>query len=273
VNPWGVSFRQGSPFWISEQGTNATTLYSVNSTGVVSHVFTVNIPTTATGPQGPTAQVSNTNDSSFKLSDGHGARFIFADLNGTISAWNPSLGTNGSTATVEVTTPGAVYTGLAINQADTMLYAANDKAGTIDVFDSNFAPVHLGHHAFRIPGEIAARGLVPSAVVAAAPESQGPETARRLSRTGRDRDRAFQLVGLGIESVDFAVQEAEIAHQKVAAELAEIGRSDSDTPRSGERGVRAAEQPCGSSLPLSVKMATAPSPRPATVCAARPEGA
>src|SRR5260370_17894895 len=83
---------------------------------------------------------------------------------------------------------------------------------------------------------------VRAAVVAAAPESQGPETARRLSRTSGDRDRAYQLVGLGIESVDFTVQEAEIAHQKVAAELAEIVRSDSDAPRSGERGVRAAEQ-------------------------------
>jgi uncharacterized protein (TIGR03118 family) len=161
VNPWGVSFRQGSPFWISEQGKNSATVNSVNSTGVVSHVFTVNIPTTATGPQGPTGQVSNTNDSSFKLSDGHGASFIFADLNGTISAWNPSLGRDGSTATVEVTTPDAVYTGLAVNEAHTMLYAANDKAGTIDVFDGSFAQVHLGHHAFRTPGEIAARGLVP----------------------------------------------------------------------------------------------------------------
>src|SRR5262245_65273673 len=81
-----------------------------------------------------------------------------------------------------------------------------------------------------------------AAVVAAAPESQGPETARRVSRTGGDRDRAFELVGLEIESVDFALQEAEIAHQKVAAELAEIVRSDSDAPRSGERGVRAAKQ-------------------------------
>src|SRR6478609_6501190 len=81
-----------------------------------------------------------------------------------------------------------------------------------------------------------------AAVAAAAPESQGPETARLLSRTGEDRDRAFELVGLGIESVDFAVQEAEVAHQKVAAELAEIVRSDSDAPRSGERGVTAAEQ-------------------------------
>jgi uncharacterized protein (TIGR03118 family) len=170
VNPWGVSFRNGSPFWISDQRSNLATLYSVDgSTGTDVNnpvpVFTVHIPTTLTGPQGPTGQVSNTNDSSFKLtdplSDHKSASFIFADLNGEISAWNSSLGRNGSTASVEVTTPGAVYTGLAVNEAHTMLYAANDKAGTIDVFNSTFAPVDLGDHAFRTPGEIAARGLVP----------------------------------------------------------------------------------------------------------------
>jgi len=164
VNPWGVSFIVGNPFWISDQGSNSTTLYSVDSTVVNSPVpvFTVNIP--PTGGPGPTGQVSNTNDSSFHLTapgDTSAALFIFADLNGTISAWNPGLGFNGSTAHVEATTPGAVYTGLAVNQAHTMLYAANDSAGTIDVFNSTFAPVDLGDHAFRTPGEIAARGLVP----------------------------------------------------------------------------------------------------------------
>jgi uncharacterized protein (TIGR03118 family) len=100
---------------------------------------------------------------SFKLTDGNlmSANFIFADLNGTISAWNSSLGTDGSTAHIEVTTPGAVYTGLAVNEAHTMLYAANTSAGTIDVFDSSFDPVDLGDHAFQTPGQIAARGLVP----------------------------------------------------------------------------------------------------------------
>jgi uncharacterized protein (TIGR03118 family) len=166
VNPWGVSFNPGSPFWVSNQGTNSTTLYAVtDSTDVNSPVplFTVNIPTTDTGPQGPTGQVSNTNASSFHLTDGNhsSASFIFADLNGTISAWNASLGTNGSTAEIEVTTPGAVYTGLAVNDAHTMLYAANTRAGTIDVFNSSFDPVDLGHHAFRTPGQIEARGLVP----------------------------------------------------------------------------------------------------------------
>ena len=115
VNPWGVSFNPGSPFWVSNQGTHSSTLYAVTDSTDVNNpvpLFTVNIPTTDTGPQGPTGQVSNTNASSFQLTDGNhlSASFIFADLNGTISAWNSSLGTDGSTATVEVTTPGAVYT-------------------------------------------------------------------------------------------------------------------------------------------------------------------
>jgi uncharacterized protein (TIGR03118 family) len=161
VNPWGVSFvsgSPGSPVWISDQGTNLTTVYPVtDSTDVSPAVLTVHIPTTATGPQGPTGQVSNTNASSFHLADDISARFIFADLNGTISAWHPGL----TTAEVEATTPGAVYTGLAVNEAHTMLYAANTSAGTIDVFDSSFNWVDLGDHAFKTPGQIAARGLVP----------------------------------------------------------------------------------------------------------------
>src|SRR5215471_20348665 len=83
VNPWGVSFLPNSPFWVSDQGTNSTTLYSVTDSTDVNGpvpVFTVNIPTTASGPQGPTGQVSNTNTSSFILDDGASARFIFADL-------------------------------------------------------------------------------------------------------------------------------------------------------------------------------------------------
>ena len=175
VNPWGVSFRNGSPFWVSNQGSDSTTLYSVTGSIDISPpppvpVFTVNIPPIAPGGPGPTGQVSNTNNSSFHLTDPvsgldvGAASFIFANLNGTISGWNNSLGMNGSTALVEVTMPGAVYTGLAVNQAHTMLYAANTRAGTIDVFDSTFHSVELGdlgNHAFRTPGQIEARGLVP----------------------------------------------------------------------------------------------------------------
>jgi uncharacterized protein (TIGR03118 family) len=147
VNPWGVAHSTTSPFWTSNQGTNSATLYAVTDKTTVSKVNInapagfVAIPTTATGPQGPTGQVNNTNTSSFLVGnggDGNSAHFIFANLNGTISAWD-----TGATAFIQVTTPGAVYTGLAINGAQTRLYAADTAGGKVDVFDSTFAPVSL----------------------------------------------------------------------------------------------------------------------------------
>jgi len=147
VNPWGLSRSPTSPFWTSNQGTNTSTLYAITGSTNVTQVLGVNangfvgIPTTAAGPQGPTGQVSNTNTASFQLTPGNAstsARFIFADLNGTISGW-----AGGLTSTIQVTTPGAVYTGLAINSAGTRLYAADSAGGRVNVFDSSFAPVSL----------------------------------------------------------------------------------------------------------------------------------
>jgi uncharacterized protein (TIGR03118 family) len=138
-NPWGVSFSPTSPMWVSNQGTNTSTLYSSNATGttVTKAPLTVTIPTTAAGPQGPTGQVFN-GTTDFKLANGNPARFIFANLNGTISAWNA-----GTAATIVATVPGAVYTGLAIgnNGAGNFLYAANVAQGRIDVFDATFTRV------------------------------------------------------------------------------------------------------------------------------------
>src|SRR5215831_8269097 len=92
VNPWGVSHSPTSPFWISNQRQNTTTLYNVtDKTTVTKNPINpptgfVAIPTTASGPQGPTGQVNNTNTSSFPVAhaDGKSARFIFANLNGQI---------------------------------------------------------------------------------------------------------------------------------------------------------------------------------------------
>ena len=164
INPWGVSHSPTSPFWVSNQGMNTATLYTVTDATIVSKVIInppagfVLIPTTSKGPQGPTGQVNNGNALSFPVKnggDGGAARFIFANLNGTISAWD-----KGSTAFIQVTTPGAVYTGLATNGAQSRLYAANAAgSGSVDVFDSSFAPLSLAPGAFvdpRLP-----TGLVP----------------------------------------------------------------------------------------------------------------
>jgi hypothetical protein len=55
--PWGVSFANGG-VRISNQSTNMAPLYPVTgSAGVAAAPFTVTIPTTASGPHGPTGQV------------------------------------------------------------------------------------------------------------------------------------------------------------------------------------------------------------------------
>jgi uncharacterized protein (TIGR03118 family) len=165
-NPWGLTSTAsgGSPFWISDNVPNLTTLYGVTGGTNVTKAMpmgtngNIAIPTTAAGPQGPTGAVANTNTSSFPVlgngANGASAHFIFANLNGTISAWNA-----GQTAFTQVTTPGAVYTGLAINAAQTQLYAVNNATGRIDVFNSSFAPMTNG--AFTTPAAISSRGLVP----------------------------------------------------------------------------------------------------------------
>ncbi len=141
-NPWGVSESTTGPFWVSDQGTNVSTLYSVTSSNVSKLGLTVAIPPTGTGFPGPTGQVFNPT-ASFVMADGKPALFIFADLNGSLYAWNPGAGT---TAQVVATTKGAVYTGLAIgsNGQGDFLYAVNAVTGGIDVFDSSFKPVTLG---------------------------------------------------------------------------------------------------------------------------------
>jgi uncharacterized protein (TIGR03118 family) len=146
-NPWGMSHNAASPIWTSNQGTNTATLYAVTPDNNVTKASpagtngNIAIPPGGIGAVGPTGQVANTNTSSFAVGNGGNgasANFIFANLNGTISAWN-----GGQTAFIQVTTPGASYTGLAINQAQTQLYAANSASpgSGVNVFNSSFAQV------------------------------------------------------------------------------------------------------------------------------------
>jgi uncharacterized protein (TIGR03118 family) len=161
VNPWGVSFANGSPIWISDQATQTSPLFAVTgSTGVGNApLFTVNIP--PMGASGPTGQVANAMGMGFNVNgtgaNGAPAAFIFANLNGSIAAWN---GTPLTQAFTQTTAPGASFTGLAINHTDTELFAANTAgAGGIDVFNNAFQQISLGTGAFAAP--TAAAGLVP----------------------------------------------------------------------------------------------------------------
>jgi uncharacterized protein (TIGR03118 family) len=131
-NPWGMSFSATSPFWISNQGTNTSTLYGATGTP---NALIVSVP------GGPTGQVF-TGGTSFLEPNGSTPNFVFATISGSIYAWNNA---NGTTAQLTASTAGAVYTGLAMgnNGAGSFLYAANVAGGSIDVFNSTFTKVNV----------------------------------------------------------------------------------------------------------------------------------
>jgi len=140
-NPWGMSYSATSPFWLSDQVTNVATLY--NFAGVP-QALVVSVPPGAPGPNGPTGQVF-VGGQGFVTDAGAAASFVFASLQGTISAWNA-----GSAAVTQFAAPDhAIYTGLAV--AGTRLYAADAANGKIDVFNSTFDPTSVAG-SFKDPG-------------------------------------------------------------------------------------------------------------------------
>jgi uncharacterized protein (TIGR03118 family) len=141
VNPWGIANSATSPYWISDQGTNRSTLY--NGAGTITNLI-VGIPQVGNpgGPTGIIAVPATTPAVTGFVVPGTTttSKFIFATLDGTIAAW-----ASGNAVTA-VQNPGAAYTGLAFanNGTANYLYAANFvSGGGIVVYDSNFNPTAL----------------------------------------------------------------------------------------------------------------------------------
>jgi uncharacterized protein (TIGR03118 family) len=151
-NPWGIAFAPGSPFWISDNNNNLSTLYSgigANETQGVTGSASVGvaIPASAAGVQAkPTGQVYN-GSGGFMITTSMGqesALFIFDGEGGTIAAWAKDSGATAVTAYDDgVANAGnhAVYKGLAIGAVGgaTFLYATDLHNNKVDVFDTNFS--------------------------------------------------------------------------------------------------------------------------------------
>jgi uncharacterized protein (TIGR03118 family) len=135
VNPWGMSRGSGTPWWVSDQGTGLSTLYSGNGTKVP---LTVTIPAAKSGETGtPTGTIYNGSATDFLLAAATPARFLFSTLDGQIIGWNSPTG--GAVSMVKMT-DGSSYTGLTSASVDghLRLYAANFTRGRVDVFDTTF---------------------------------------------------------------------------------------------------------------------------------------
>jgi uncharacterized protein (TIGR03118 family) len=135
VNAWGMSRTATSPIWVSDNGTDVSTLYNgaVNGSPTSIVPLVVNIPGGA-----PTGQVSNDTSAFVVPGTTTPAHFIFAGENGDLSAW-----ASGTAAVSVGHTDGAVYKGLALAHSPfgPLLLAANFHDNRIDVFDGQFHPV------------------------------------------------------------------------------------------------------------------------------------
>jgi uncharacterized protein (TIGR03118 family) len=162
VNPWGLSRSSTSPWWVANNGTGTSTLYTgagqivpINGNGIVT------IPPPKNAPAGtvatPTGTVFNgSSDFVLPAPNGKPAVFIFATEDGTISGWN-----GGPSAFLAVDNSdkgsgnGAVYKGATTADINgkRFLYVTNFHAGVVEVYDTNFKRVRLPQRAFDPSGD------------------------------------------------------------------------------------------------------------------------
>src|SRR5262245_4917266 len=150
VNPRGMALGLNSGLWIASNGTGKSA--SLDGTGQPVVPGTVTIPTAdGSGKSAPTGVATNATTGFIISAGGKSAPSteLFATEDGTIAGWSTNVDPANAVIAVNNSSMGAVYKGLAIgfNRHGTFLFATNFHAGTIDMFDSNFQPVH--HDRFR----------------------------------------------------------------------------------------------------------------------------
>jgi uncharacterized protein (TIGR03118 family) len=184
VNGWGITRSATSPWWVSAEGTDKSTLYNGNTGLKQALVVTVD--------GGPTGTVFN-GSSDFKVDAGTGllpSRFLFATEEGEIYGWNGV----GTVSIEAAETDDAIYLGLAIGSSGgaNYLYAANFPAGTVDVFDKDFALTTLSGD-FTDPGLPA--GYAPFGI-----QNIGGEIFVAYAKQNEDGDEEVAGEGLGYVS-------------------------------------------------------------------------
>ena len=162
LNPWGLAFLPGSPFWINENNAGFSALYFADAVPFPDlPSVTIPPPPPSTSAGTPTGIIANlfVGSGAFEIPNPADANkpfgpslFIFDTEDGTVEAWNAApfvspglpdpliaeIVVDNSAGGADT---GAVYKGLALgsNTANgPLLYATNFRTGKVDVFDTNF---------------------------------------------------------------------------------------------------------------------------------------
>lgn len=154
VNPWGLARSSGGPWWVSDNGTGLSTLYT-GSGSIIPLVVKIPAAKPGSGTWGsPTGIVFN-GGTGFTIGSGDPSIFMFATEDGTVSGWNPKVSLNNAMIAVNESKQGASFKGATTATANlpgamsqTLLYAADFTLGKIEVFDSSFRHVQAVEDAF-----------------------------------------------------------------------------------------------------------------------------
>jgi uncharacterized protein (TIGR03118 family) len=134
INGWGISAGPATPWWVANNFTKTSTLYTGDGTP---QALVVGVPGS------PTGTVFNGGTGFPVMSGGKPvtSRFIFATQAGTIEGWPTPLPVTTASVTAIPAAGNAIFTGLAISADYSTLYAADFANGKVDVWDSTWAPV------------------------------------------------------------------------------------------------------------------------------------
>src|SRR5436190_2372927 len=197
VNAWGLAALPGSPWWVSDNGTNLSTLYTADGT---KQDLVVQVP------GAPTGLVANAG-SEFPVSNGSTsgtARFIFDTESGQILGWSPSVDATHALLGKDRSDVGAIYKGLAIDPAADRIYAADFHNARVDVFDGSFTLQHIPG-AFVDPG--LEKGYAPFGIQAIGNEifvgyaKQDADAEDEVAGHGHGFVDAYDLNGMFLERV------------------------------------------------------------------------
>jgi uncharacterized protein (TIGR03118 family) len=184
VNGWGITRGPTTPWWVSDNGTDNSTLYQGNGTIV---------PLVVRVPGAPTGTVFN-GGPNFVLHGIAPARFLFATEAGFIRGWNPAVAATEAVVGANRSNVKASYKGLAIasTSGGDRLYATDFHNGRVDVFNGSFKLIVR-------PGAFTDPNL---------PEGYGPFGIQTIgswvyvSYAKQDADRADEVAGPGLGIVD-----------------------------------------------------------------------
>jgi uncharacterized protein (TIGR03118 family) len=147
-NAWGLAWSPTGIAWVNAQADGLSELYT-GAGAIVRPPVLIPSPADTMGGA-PTGIVFNSTKG-FVLPNKATAAFIFVGIDGVVSAWNGAAGNKAFRIADNSAT--SAYTGLTLawDNGRNLLYAANFRAGRIDVWDTSWASVSLPFHDPAIP--------------------------------------------------------------------------------------------------------------------------